>query len=359
VDSTLAGREPAVAARRPPTIYDVARLAGVSHQTVSRYLKGADRMGPDMRDRVRRALKMLDYKPNSAARALATNRSHRIGVLTHDVHQVGPSKVLQAAIAAARSAGYLLDVVDLDPNDGTAIRDALALLTAQDCAGILALAATDEMATAFVHIDLGLPVFIAAEPDDAVTSGTHPHAQGLSALVAHLAELGHTHFMHVSGPATYSSARNRGLAYDAAVSRLGLRSFGSVDGDWTAASGYSVGQHIPVEAGVTAVIAANDQMAGARRGERHRDGRHRGVGVFPAAADDAATGFRQRGRGRVPADVDVHRRCGAGAGSPPAGGDGRACLDRPGAGYDRTGALSLDRVARPGGPVSRARWNSG
>jgi len=261
VDSTLAGREPSVAARRPPTIYDVARLAGVSHQTVSRYLKGADRMGPDMRDRVRRALKMLDYKPNSAARALATNRSHRIGVLTHDVHQVGPSKVLQAAIAAARSAGYLLDVVDLDPNNGTAIRDALALLTAQDCAGILALAATDEMATAFVHIDLGLPVFIAAEPDDAVTSGTHPHAQGLSALVAHLAELGHTHFMHVSGPATYSSARNRGLAYDAAVSRLGLRSFGSVDGDWTAASGYSVGQHIPVEAGVTAVIAANDQMA--------------------------------------------------------------------------------------------------
>jgi LacI family transcriptional regulator len=261
VDSDLAGPGPAITARRPPTIYDVAKLAGVSHQTVSRYLKGGARMRPDMRDRVTRALKLLDYKPNSAARALATNRSHRIGALVHEVHQVGPSKVLLAAVAAARSAGYLLDVVDLDPSDHTAIRDALALLTAQDCAGILALAATDEMVTAFGHIDPGLPVFIAAEPDDAATSGTHPHAQGLSALVAHLAELGHTHFVHVAGPPTYSSARNRRLAYEAALRRLGLRSSGTVDGDWTAASGFAVGHHIPVQDGVTAVVAANDQMA--------------------------------------------------------------------------------------------------
>jgi DNA-binding LacI/PurR family transcriptional regulator len=103
-------------------------------------------------------------------------------------------------------------------------------------------------------------VFVAAEPDDAVAS-THPHAQGLSALVDHLAELGHTHFMHVAGPSTYSSARNRTLAYQAAVRRPGLRSLGIVDGDWTAATGYTMGQHISVEAGVTAVIAANDQMA--------------------------------------------------------------------------------------------------
>ena len=261
MDSNLSGRETVAVARRPPTIYDVAKLAGVSHQTVSRYLKGGDRMGPDIRERVMQALKLLDYKPNSAARALATKQSHRIGALTHEVHQVGPSKVLLAAIAAARSAGYLLDVVDLNPNDSTAIRDALALLTAQDCAGILALAATDEMVTAFKHIDLGLPVFIAAEPDDALTSGTHPHAQGVAALVAHLAELGHTHFMHVAGPPTYSSARNRALAYQAAVRRLGLRSLGTIAGDWTAAAGYAAGQHISVDDGVTAVIVANDQMA--------------------------------------------------------------------------------------------------
>lgn len=261
MDSDLVGHQPAPAAKRPPTIYDVAKLAGVSHQTVSRYLKGGERIRPDMRERVMRALKLLDYKPNSAARALATNRSHRIGALTHDFHQVGPSKVLLAASAAARAAGYLLDVVDLDPSDSTAIRDALALLTAQDCAGVLALAATDEMVTAFEHMDLGLPVFIAAEPDDAVTSGTHPYAQGLPALIAHLAELGHAHFVHVAGPPTYSSARNRRLAYEAAVHRLGLRSLGTVHGDWTAASGYAVGRDIPVEDGVTAVIAANDQMA--------------------------------------------------------------------------------------------------
>ena len=67
--SSPAGGEPTVAARKPPTIYDVAKLAGVSHQTVSRYLKGGQRIHPDIRERVMRALKLLDYKPNSAARA--------------------------------------------------------------------------------------------------------------------------------------------------------------------------------------------------------------------------------------------------------------------------------------------------
>jgi len=261
VDSNLVGRAPAVAAKRPPTIYDVAKVAGVSHQTVSRYLKGSERIRPDLRERVVRALKLLDYKPNSAARALATNRSHRIGALTYEFHQVGPSKVLLAASAAARAAGFLLDVVDLDPSDSSAIDDALALLTAQDCAGVLALAATDEMVAAFERIDLGLPVFIAAEPDGAVTSGTHLHAEGLPALVAHLAELGHTNFVHVAGPPTFSSARNRRLAYEDAVRRLGLRSVGTVYAEWTAASGYAAGRAIAVEDGATAVIAANDQMA--------------------------------------------------------------------------------------------------
>jgi DNA-binding LacI/PurR family transcriptional regulator len=99
--------------------------------------------------------------------------------------------------------------------------------------------------------------------------------------VAHLSELGHHHFLHVAGSPTHSSARNRKLAYDAAVRRFGLRSSGVIDGDWTAASGYAAGQRIPVEAGVTAVIVANDQMA---------------LGVLRALSD---RGFR------VPGDVSV------------------------------------------------------
>ncbi|WP_245665316.1 substrate-binding domain-containing protein [Actinoplanes subtropicus] len=115
--------------------------------------------------------------------------------------------------------------------------------------------------TAFEHVDLGLPVFVAGEPDDVAAGGTHPHSQGLSALIDHLAGLGHARFLHVAGPPTHSSARNRRLAYEASMRRLGLHPTGIVDGDWTAASGYAAGRDLPVETGVTAVVAANDQMA--------------------------------------------------------------------------------------------------
>ena len=60
---------------------DVARLAGVSHQTVSRVINGSDQVRQDTRERVEQAIRQLGYRPNSAARALVTGRSATIGVI--------------------------------------------------------------------------------------------------------------------------------------------------------------------------------------------------------------------------------------------------------------------------------------
>ena len=125
------------APQKSPTIYDVARVAGVSHQTVSRHLRGLDGIRPATRDRVTRALETLDYRPNLTARNLATSRSHRVGALTHEIGQVGHSKILQGASAGAREAGYLLDIVSLDVEDPAAVQQALNLITQQDIAGLL------------------------------------------------------------------------------------------------------------------------------------------------------------------------------------------------------------------------------
>jgi len=264
--------------QRPPTIYDVARLAGVSHQTVSRYLKGDEGLRPANRQRVIRALAELRYTPNLNARSLASRRPRRVAVFTQEIGLVGPGRVLQGAIAEARRAGYLLDVITLDVGDRAAIDDAIGRVAGPDVAGILALASTDEMIGALGGTDFRVPTFVAAERDDALATGTtgttgatgvdaetgeaaQSSARGMRLIVDHLAGLGHRRLFLIAGPRGWVAARNRELSYDNAVRERGLTSVGTAYGDWSAASGYAAGRALAPDAGVTAVVAANDQMA--------------------------------------------------------------------------------------------------
>lgn len=247
---------------KPATIYDVARAAGVSHQTVARYLKGFEGIRPATRARVVEALEQLDYRPNLSARTLTTGRSHRIGALTHEIDKYGPSNIAQGAAAAARRAGYVLDILTLDMSDPRSIRDTLAQLRQHDLAGILALTSTDEMTDAIESARFGVPVYLAAEPDEKPAEHSELTAVGFPALVRHLAGLGHRSFLHLAGPATWSAARNRAQAYQDAVADVpGLRSAGVVTGDWTARSGHDAIAALGSDLGATAVLAANDQMA--------------------------------------------------------------------------------------------------
>ncbi|MET0297357.1 MAG: LacI family DNA-binding transcriptional regulator [Microbacterium sp.] len=247
---------------KPATIYDVAKLAGVSHQTVSRHLRGLAGIRPETRERVVRALEQLDYRPNLTARNLATSRSHRVGVLTHEIGEVGPSRILQGAGAGARDAGYLLDIVSLEGDDPAAAQEALSLIARQDIAGLLVFTSTDAMTRALRETPVRVPTIIEVEDDDAVAD--HPETwnyRGLRVAVDHLVSLGHRRFFHIAGPPGWVSARNRILSYERALASHGLASLGSTSGDWSAASGYRAAQTVPFDAGVTAIVVANDQMA--------------------------------------------------------------------------------------------------
>jgi len=268
--------------RRVATIYDVARLAGVSHQTVSRLLKGDPGIRPENRERIERVLKELDYRPNLAARSLATNRSRRIGAMAYEMLEMGPSKIIQGASNAAREAGYLLDIVSLDPRSRGNIEEAIAILAQQDLAGILAFAPTDHLLEVVSEARFSVPLYVETESDDSVPGQpTSRNSDGVRQLVEHLFQLGHRRFFHVSGPVAWLSARNRAAAYDSALAERGLVSLGTVPGDWSAASGYDAARNLPRELGVTAIIAANDQMA---------------LGVLRALAEQGLT---------VPGDVSV------------------------------------------------------
>lgn len=254
-------RNDSTATPKRPTLYDVARLAGVSHQTVSRVVKGHTNVGPDIRQRIEVAIQELDYRPNLLARSLATRRSHRIGALVYEFHQTGPSRIIQGASSAAREAGYLLDIVALAPNDDRAIEQAISLLDQNELAGILVFAPTDPVLRILDTTHFTVPVYIEVEANER-SNATRPTPNDLGArlVVDHLADLGHRDFLHVTGPAGWPAARGRMRGYDEAVARRGLRSAGVLIGDWSPGSGYELVAGADLD-DVTALVMGNDQMA--------------------------------------------------------------------------------------------------
>src|SRR3954453_12505552 len=107
---------------------DVAMLAGVSHQTVSRVINDSPAVRPETRRRVLAAIDELGYRRNNAARALVTRRSERLGVVSFDTTLYGPASTLVIVEQAARGAGYFVSIVSLKQIDASSIGEAVGHL---------------------------------------------------------------------------------------------------------------------------------------------------------------------------------------------------------------------------------------
>ncbi len=244
------------------TIYDVAERAGVSHQTVSRFLSGFEGIRPATRERVATALKELDYRPNLAARSLATNRSHRIAVLTGDLLSAGPSQTVQGVAVAAREAGYVVDIVSFDVQNPESLADAFDLIRHQDLAGVVALAISDEMRTAIERVVIEAPMLLDTGPADLPGPvGTTFNAYGTQLAVEHLIALGHREVVHITGAMDYYAAQSRRESFSQVVRANGLREHPVLEGDWSARSGYEAVRAGQIDERVTAIVCGNDQMA--------------------------------------------------------------------------------------------------
>src|SRR3954468_1835005 len=93
-------------APRRANIFDVARLAVVSYQTVSRVLTDLPNVRPATRARVESAIAQLRYSPSPAARALVTRRTRTIGLVTPGISDHGPASIAMHFNFAARAARY-------------------------------------------------------------------------------------------------------------------------------------------------------------------------------------------------------------------------------------------------------------
>lgn len=244
-----------------PVMADVARLAGVSHQTVSRVINGSTSIRPATKARVQQAIEELGYRPNTAARALVTRRSGIIGIVGSSSALYGPSSIQRSVQEAARAAGYFSSLVPLAEVTVEALHDALDHLARQSVEAIVMIAAQEEALAVAHSADIGLPMIVVeGDLSGRGLSVGVDQIDGARQATQHLIDIGHRAIVHVAGPLTYTEAKGRRTGYEAAMREAGLDPGELFEGDWTPATGYRIGREL-VEAGPGAVFVANDQMA--------------------------------------------------------------------------------------------------
>lgn len=241
---------------------DVARLAEVSYQTVSRVLHDSPNVHPETRDRVMRAINQLDYRPNTMARALVTGRSKGLGVVCFDTSLYGPASTLLGIERAAHDAGYAISMASLQSIDRASVLGAMQRLEAQGCEGIIFLAPQKTAIQALLHFPPRVPyVAVEADPGGSVPVVAIDQFQGAFAATRHLLDLGHVNVWHIAGPSDYIEAEERVAGWKAALKKARINPPALLRGDWSARSGYEAGQQLMQVSDVTAVFVANDQMA--------------------------------------------------------------------------------------------------
>jgi DNA-binding LacI/PurR family transcriptional regulator len=245
--------------QRRATIWQVAAAAGVSHQTVSRYLRGDTGMKEQTKEKVRLAVEELDYQPNLSARSMRTRRSERIGVLlpsTSDFH----ATALSGAIDVASAEGYAIEVFSVDGDAHDAFELVRQIADSGQVDGILALAPLPpETEDSYP----GRAAVVASADYDENTRSMGAMADGspIGEIVEELHRLGHRRFLHVSGDLTYASARNRLQVFLDSAERLGIEEPRVDTGPWSARSGYDALMSLSPSWRPTAVVAGSDTIA--------------------------------------------------------------------------------------------------
>jgi len=248
---------------RTVVLRDVARRAGVSAMTVSRVLNERPGVGDDTRARVLAVAAALGYRPNKLAQALVTGRSQVLAVVSFDTAHYGPAATVFGVEQAARKAGYAVQINTLRSDDPLPARDVVEALLSQAVAGLILAAPHEWTAQALRHLPTDLPVVgldVDVKQEGAPVVGL-TQTTGARQATEHLLALGHDTVWHVAGPADSPSARARERAWRKALVAAGRTPPRPLRGDWSAGSGYDQGRRLAALADVTAVFAANDQMA--------------------------------------------------------------------------------------------------
>jgi len=248
-----------------PTIYQVAERAGVSLSTVSRVLNGKASVNKVLKERVEKAVKELNYRPNSVARSLANNRTDSVGVLVPELNAPFFGDLMQAVESTLRAADKHV-IISVGRNCLETEKDAVEFLISRNCDALImhAEALSDEyllelnqskLPVALVNRQVeGLP--------EACTS--LDNEKGGYLATRHLLELGHKDIAYISGPTDKCDASLRLEGHRRALSEAGLPINPQLifNGDYSEEDG-KIGllELMARDVPFTALVCANDWMA--------------------------------------------------------------------------------------------------
>jgi DNA-binding LacI/PurR family transcriptional regulator len=254
-----AGGQPTNAAR--PSMADVARLAGVSSQTVSRVSNGRTNVDDRTRDRVIKAMQTLGYRPNGAARALQSGRFRTIGVIMTTLETFGNMRTLDAIAKEAARADYSVTLIPISDPTLTRVSGAYRRLSEQAVDGVVIIFEAHLLDHAEFTLPPGIPVVVIdSDAGSGYTVVDTDQAQGARQATEHLLELGHRQVWHIAGPESSFSATHRVESWQRTLKNAGITPPEVLRGDWTPESGYRHGLTLGRREDVTAIFAANDQM---------------------------------------------------------------------------------------------------
>jgi LacI family transcriptional regulator len=250
------------------TIKEVASVAGVSIQTVSRVINERPDVSPETRQRVQEIIKELNYQPSALARSLISQRSYTLGVVTAGLKYIGPSRTLSGITSAAEEAGYSLLLKELPGFDTYDIAPIFQEFLSRHVDGIIW--AVPEIGNNRKWInnppsEMVVPlVFLAMEPQKDISVVSIDNYLGGRMAMSHLLEQGYRKIGHISGPLDWWESRQRMAAWADALkaSSFEVKDGHFVEGNWSSASGALAAEKLFDQySDLDSIFVANDQMA--------------------------------------------------------------------------------------------------
>lgn len=190
------------------TIAEVARIAGVSKSTVSRYLNGLyDHMGADTKERIAQVIAELDYRPNALARSLKQKRTYTVGAIVANILNPFSTSVIRGIEDTLKEADFNLILCNAD-DDPVKERDYVNMLVDKQIDGLI-INTTGCNNELIAQVNKTIPVVLIDRkaPDIDIDTVTVDSAKGVRQAVDHMVALGHAGIAMLTLPYDHVSPR--------------------------------------------------------------------------------------------------------------------------------------------------------
>jgi LacI family transcriptional regulator len=247
------------------TMLDVAKICGVSYQTVSRVINNSPEVSTKTRRLVLKAIKNLGYHPNQLARSLKTRRSSILEVITFGVETFIPRELIIAMSRASIEHGYSLMFTDIPQDDPEEENRLFAHLNSGLCDGAILTAPVESKLFEKITADPPLLPFIQIrnQRGSAAPSVIIDQYYGSQLATQHMLDLGHRQIAEICAPLIYHEALSRHTAFIDTLNACGLSPSDSVEAaEWMPRDGYlAANQLLDHGTNFTGLIVSNDYLA--------------------------------------------------------------------------------------------------